>query len=89
MEFSEELKTGLDGVKTEIKDYVKAEITNALTGVVKSDELQSTLEALKVDDMTIKDIIAAVTKQGNKINEMIAKKEGKQTLKSLLTKVFP
>jgi len=90
MEFSEELKTGLDGIRDEIKNHVAAEIINATKGAITTETLKENLEKLEVEGLTIKQIVEAITKHGLKINEMDAKgKEKPETIKDTLIKVYP
>lgn len=72
MEFSEELKTGLDNVKKEIKEAVKIEIENATSGLITGDMLTQKLDELGLKASEIKELTEAVTKQGVKINELAA-----------------
>jgi hypothetical protein len=83
MEFTEEVKAGLEKVKTETRELVKTEIDSAIMGLVKQDELTQKLSDLKVDDLTIKEIAAAVKSQGEKITEMYEKQKTSTPIKSL------
>lgn len=92
MEFSEELKAGLEGVKTEIKAHVKAEIEAAINGALKVDDLKGNLEKLEVDGITVKEILAAVKRQGEEITKIKndqAKPAKEKTWQETLKEKFP
>ena len=72
MEFSEELKTGLDNVKKEIKEAVKIEIENATSGLITGDMLTQKLDELGLKSGEIKTLTEAVEKQGAKMNEFMS-----------------
>ena len=79
-------------VKTEAQSAVKAEMEAVTKGLLKTEDLQKTLEGLQVDGKAVKEILEAVTKQGDKITELIAsqsKPAEKQSVSKLITKAFP
>jgi len=87
-----ELNDLLAKVKTEAQAAVKAEIADAVGGYLKTDDLQKSLEGLDVDGMTVKQIVDAVTKQGDEIKQIIEAQKTpaeKESVSKIITKVFP
>lgn len=64
----------LEKVDSRVKDTVKAEVETALNGMMKADELETKLNDLKVNDLTIKEIATAVKTQGDQMKELIERR---------------
>ncbi len=85
-----ELNALLEKVDQKAKEAAKAAAEELTKGLIKAEELQVKLEELKVDDMTVKDIITTLTAQGTKITEMQSQATKKaEGLKEILAKHFP
>ena len=83
-----ELQALLDKVDGKITTAIEA----ATKGYLTPEDLESKMAEMKVEDMTVKEIMEAVKNQGNKINEMIqAQKQptGKESLTDLVKRVHP
>lgn len=78
-----ELTVLLEKVDSRVKDTVKAEVETAINGLMKADELESKLNDLKVNDLTIKEIAQAVKVQGDKMKELIESQHRTAPEKSL------
>ena len=85
-----ELNTLLEQVDQKAQTAAKAAADEAVKGLLKADELQAKLEELQIDGKSIKEIVEAVIKQGEKINEIETRKvDRKETVKEIMAKEFP
>lgn len=83
-----ELQTLLEKVDSKIQTGIQA----VTSGLLKVEDFEAKLNEMKVSDMTIKELVEAVTKQGTEITKIIQDKntpKEKETLKDLATRVHP
>lgn len=64
-------------------EAIKRELKDATAGLIKADELAASLGALGIDKSKIDELVTAVEKQGDKINEMIEATKKPERVKSI------
>jgi hypothetical protein len=83
----EEIEKLLQGVSKENGEATKAAIEAATKGLITSDQLASKLEACGITDKSIKDLTAAVEKQGIELGKLLSGKTEKfESVKDLVHK---
>ena len=83
-----ELQALLEKVDSKIADATKA----AAAGMLKADDFEAELNKLKVDEMTIKELVTAVKTQGQELQKVIentTKPEKMERLSDLVKRVHP
>lgn len=83
-----ELKALLEQVDSRVTDGMKA----VIAGLLKAEDFETKLNEMKVSDLTIKEVVEAVTKQGDQIKKIIESQEKptqKEALSDLVKRVHP
>ena len=83
-----ELKALLEQVDSRVTDGMKA----VVAGLLKTEDFEAKLNEMKINDLTIKEAIEAVTKQGEQITKLIQEKETpvqREKLSDLVKRVHP
>ena len=83
-----ELQALLDKVDGKITEGMKA----VVAGLLKAEDFEAKLNEMKVNDLTIKEVVEAVTKQGDQLTKLIQEKETpakRESLTDLVKRVHP
>lgn len=83
-----ELNTLLEQVDSRVTDGMKA----VVSGLLKTEDFEAKLNEMKINDLTIKEAIEAVTKHGEQITKLIQEKETpvqREKLSDLVKRVHP
>lgn len=83
-----ELQALLEKVDSKITDGMKA----VVAGLLKAEDFEAKLNEMKVNDLTIKEVVEAVTKQGDELKKLIETKNSKvekENFSDLIKRVHP
>jgi hypothetical protein len=83
-----ELQALLDKVDGKITEGMKA----VTAGLLKAEDFEAKLTEMRVNDLTIKEVVEAVTKQGDQITKLIQERETptkRESLNELVKRVHP
>ena len=87
-----EMDALLANVDAKVADGIKTALKDATAGLIKAEDFEAKLLEMKVDDLTIKELVTAVKAQGDSLKTIIesqGKPTGKETLNDLCKRVHP